>query len=174
MTQRAVSTTLIGCAVAFALSAMACSDNRRSTGAAGTAGATAAALPQSMTLSGCLQKGDGRSDYILTEVNTTRPTVGTSGAAPGGSTDVVGQEQMRSAAHAYRIDGDRDTLEPLVGKQIRVTGSMAERSDPTAHNDDGTLKDRDRTKLDQDDLAKVKVASVDEVSGNCGASSIRP
>jgi hypothetical protein len=177
MTQRAVSTTLIGCAFALALSAVACGDNRRSTGTAGAAGTpagTPAAAPPSMTLTGCLQKGDGRSDYILTDVNTTPPTVGTSGSAPSGSPGSAGQEQMRSAARAYRIDGDRDTLEPLVGKQVRVTASMAERSDPTARTDDPTLKDRDRTKLDQDDLAKVKIASVDEVSGNCGASNVRP
>lgn len=173
MTQRAVLTTLIGCAVALAVSATACGDNRRSTGAASTTGTTAAAARQSMTLTGCLQKGDGRSDYILTDVNTTRTTVGTGGTAPAGSTD-VGQEQLRLVTRTYRVDGDRNTLEPIVGRTVRVTGTMAERSNLSAHNDDGTLKDRDRTKPDEDDLARVKVASVDEVSERCGEPTAKP
>jgi hypothetical protein len=134
-----------------------------------------------VTLVGCLQKGDGRSDYILTEVNSTRTTVGTSGAterpSAGGQSDkasgpdVVGQEQMRAAAHAYRLDGDRKTLEPLVGKQVRVSGSLEKSSDLNAHDDNGRMKDRDRTKIDEGDLAKVDVASVDSVSESCGAKS---
>src|SRR4051812_11426940 len=109
------------------------------TGTAGTAGSNAAHDPARSdnsapgTLVGCLQKGDGRSDYILTEVNSTRTMVGTSGTterpSAGGQSDrstadVVGQEQMRAAAHAYRLSGDRSALEPLVGKQVRVSGSM--------------------------------------------------
>jgi len=31
---------------------------------------------KSVTVTGCLQKGDGRSDYILTEVSTPRTKVG--------------------------------------------------------------------------------------------------
>ena len=96
MTQR-VSTTFFGWGVAIALSAFACSGTNTenkfpngdatkagepTSGAAGTAGAAGATTANDkspITLTGCLQKGDGRSDYILTEVNTTRTTVGTSG-----------------------------------------------------------------------------------------------
>ena len=156
------------------------------TGTAGTAGSAADDRARSdnsapVTLVGCLQKGDGRSDYILTEVNSTRTTVGTSGAAQrpsaGGqsdrSSDVVGQEQMRAAAHAYRLSGDRSAIEPLVGKQVRVSGSLAKSSDLNAHDDNGRMKDRDRTKIDEGDLAKVDVASIDSVSDNCGGKSSR-
>src|SRR5438132_7050873 len=190
MTQR-VSTTFFGWGVAIALSAFACSGTNTenkfpngdatkagepTSGAAGTAGAAGATTANDkspITLTGCLQKGDGRSDYILTEVNTTRTTVGTSGSTPatGSSADVVGKEQMRAAAHAYNLNGDRDTLEPLVGKQVRVTGTLAARSDLNAHDDAGKLKDKtlDRTKIDEDDLAKVDVTSAVQIADDCGA-----
>jgi hypothetical protein len=188
--------TLTAWGIAIALSAFACSNDRAnntatdrtgqppaagagSAGTAGTAESTAAKSSDGntapVTLVGCLQKGDGRSDYILTEVNTTRTTVGTSGstAGAGSASDVVGQEQMRAAAHAYRLSGDRDTLEPLVGKQVRVSGTLAKSSDLNAHDDSAKVKDRDRAKIDEDDLAKVEVASVDSVSDNCGGTSGR-
>src|SRR5262249_60653493 len=79
---------------------------------------------KSVTLTGCLQKGDGRSDYILTELNKPRTGVGTSGSTKPSSGDTVGQEQMRAASHAYKLDGDRDTLEPMVGKEVRVSGTI--------------------------------------------------
>ena len=180
MTKR-VSITVCGWAVAIALSGFACSgsstENKFPNGdatkagepasgaAAGTAATTTADDKSPITVTGCLQKGDGRSDYILTEVSTTRTTVGTTGAPPpatGSSADVVGKEQMRAAAHAYNLNGDRDTLEGLVGKQVRVNGTLTARAD---------LKDkeRDRTKIDEDDLAKVDVTSVEAVAGSCGA-----
>jgi hypothetical protein len=189
MTHR-VSKTFIGWGVAIALSAFACSSSDTKTNnkfpagdatkagepvpaAAGTAGTTASDKSP-ITITGCLQKGDGRSDYILTEVNTTRTTVGTGGSTPaaGSSADVVGKEQMREAAHAYKLSGDRDTLEPLVGKQVRVSGTLAARSDLNAHDDAGKVKDkdRDRTKIDADDLAKVDVTTADTVADSCGAS----
>ena len=188
----------LGWTLAFAVSAFACGGNNNAgnrsndatkTGEPAAAGAdakanTAARSDNSapVTLVGCLQKGDGRSDYILTEVNSTRTTVGTSGTAdrPGAgaqpdksSADVVGQEQMRAAEHAYRLSGDRDAIEPLVGKQVRVSGSIAKSSDLNAHDDSGRMKDRDRTKIDEGDLAKVDVASIDSVSDNCGGKSSR-
>jgi hypothetical protein len=189
MNRSVVSNTIVGCAVALAISALACGGSNKFSGGnankagepaaagAGTAGATADAAskgrqPSPVTLTGCLQKGDGRNDYILTELNTTPTTVGTSGSVPrGSSADVVAKEQLRSAAHAYRLSGDRDSLEGLVGKQVRVSGTLAERSDLNDRTTAGTLKDKDRTKIDEDDLAKVDVASIDSVSDNCGATS---
>jgi hypothetical protein len=192
-------TACLGWTLALAVIAFACSDNGKAdnkfaggdatktgepaaagAGTAGTSGSTTATASDRtsdqspVTLVGCLQKGDGRSDYILTEVNT-RKTVGTSGstAEKGSASDVVGQEQMRAAAHAYRLSGDRDSLEPLVGKQVRVSGTLSKSSDLNAHDDNGRMKDRDRTKIDEGDLAKVDVASVDSVSDNCGGKSGR-
>jgi hypothetical protein len=198
MNHKAVSTTFMGCSLALALSAFACGGNNngndqygadaKRTGQpppagaiAGTSGSTAASEQNRspVTLTGCLQKGDGRSDYILTEVNSTRTAVGTSGSA-GSSTsegatkpDAVGQEQMRAASHAYHLHGDRDNLEPLVGKQVRVSGTMTQKSDLNAHDESGKMKDRDRSKIDEDDLAQVDVASVDSVADNCGGAKRR-
>jgi hypothetical protein len=103
-------------------------------------------------------------------VNHSRTSVGTSGSTPPAAGDAVGQEQMREASRAYRLAGDRDTLEPLVGKQVRVSGTVEKRSKLNDHNDDGTLKDRDRTKIDDDDLSSVQVASIDQVADQCGAA----
>jgi hypothetical protein len=146
------------------------------TGAAGTSGTSGAAADENnnrtpVTLTGCLQKGDGRSDYILTEINQPRTSVGTSGSASAAGSDAVGQEQMRAAEHAYKLSADNDTLEPLVGKQVRVSGTVERRSQLNEHNDNGTMKDRDRTKIDAGDLASVHVASIDSIADSCGAKS---
>jgi hypothetical protein len=71
------------------------------------------------------------------------------------------------------LNGDRDRLEPLVGKQVRVSGTMAKASDLNAHDDNGKMKDRDRAKIDEGDLAKIDVASVDSVADNCGGKTGR-
>src|SRR5262249_44990759 len=122
-----------------------------------------------VTLTGCLQKGDLGSDYILTEVNHSRTSVGTSGSQTPAAGDAVGREQMREAARAYRLSGDKDVLEPLVGREVRVNGSEEQPAKVNQHNDGGTPKERDRTKIDDDDLARVRVVSIDQVSEECGA-----
>ena len=194
MTHRAGS-TFFAWGIAAALAAFACGGNGHDqygadaqrtgqppaagAGASGSAAnaATSGENNSPVTLTGCLQKGDGRADYILTEVNTTRTTVGTSGSTGAAESapkiDAVGQEQMRAVSHAYRLSGDRDNLEPLVGKQVRVSGTITQQSDLTAHDDNGKVKDRDRTKFDEDDLARIDVASVDSVSDNCGGKAGR-
>src|SRR5438067_4658376 len=98
-------------------------------GAAGTSGTSAAdkdtaAKAEPITLTGCLQKGDGavRTDYILTEVKTTRASVGTSGAAANQKSDAEGQEQMRLVVHAYRLEGDCASIEELFGEVFRARG----------------------------------------------------
>jgi len=118
-----------------------------------------------------LQKGDGRSDYILTEINTPKESVGTSGAAGTSGADTVAQERLQAAEHAYRLSGDHDNLEPLVGKRVRVSGTLAQASDLNAHDDNGKMKDRDRAKIGESDLAKVDVASVDSVADTCGGKA---
>jgi hypothetical protein len=201
MNRRAMWNLFLGCSVAVAMSAAACGgdhNTNRSADANGTgqpaaAGADRTGTPGSatgaaaangtaadennarppVTLTGCLQKGDGRSDYILTEVNEPRTSVGTSGSATASGNDRVAQEQMRAAEHAYKLAGDRDTLEPLVGKQVRVNGTMERRSKLNDHDDNGTIKDRDRTKIDEQDLESVHVASIDSVADACGGKTPR-
>src|SRR5262249_33137005 len=114
-------------------------------------------------ITGCLQKGEARSDYILTDVNATPSPAGTSGSTS--STDAVGKEQMRLAKRAYSLSGDRDTLEPLVRKPVRGSGMLAARPDLSKD------RDLDTTKIDQGDLAKVDVSSVDTISDHCASQT---
>ena len=202
MNRTAISNAVLGCGLATLLAAFGCggdhnaangtaagngtgqpaaagADRTGTPGAAtGTAATTGSAADENnartpVTLTGCLQKGDGRSDYILTEINQPRTSVGTSGSTSAAGTDKVGQEQMRAAAHAYKLSADKDTLEPLVGKQVRVSGTVERQSQLNEHNDNGTVKDRDRTKIDADDLASVHVASIDSIADACGSPSAR-
>jgi len=148
-----------------------------------------------VTLTGCLQKGDGRT-FILTEINSPRTSVGTTGSSS--STGAVEREQMRAAAHAYRLQSDdQKNLDSLVGHQVRVQGTVIERSDlpegqtsesgrqqaqtsPGGGNDarrnnppSDTRIDR-QTKLDEGDLAKIAVASIEGVADACGNGSRKP
>jgi hypothetical protein len=167
--RRVLSGAVTACGLAVVISVSACSDRSvNRTAANGTAADDSTARPP-MTLTGCLQKGDLGSDYILTEVNHSPTSVGTSGKTTPATDDAVGKEQVREAARAYKLAADGDTLEPLVGKQVRVNGTVEQKSKLNDHNADGTLKDRDRTKIDDDDLASVRVSSIDEIGETCGA-----
>jgi hypothetical protein len=138
----------------------ACNRDRTTSSARGHEGA-----PTSLT--GCLQKGGGMTtSYVLTEVNEPTRSVGTSGSAEKPGT--VAQEQMREAKHAYRLDGDKDQLDPLVGKQVRVEGTIAENSDLNKRADESP-RDRDKpADIDPGDLAKVNVQSISAVADACG------
>ncbi len=124
-------------AVALALGGVACGDsdsslentaadpgreaNADATGRTGHEGAT-------LTLTGCLQESSAglTGSYILTQVNEPSSAVGTSGSSGA----AVEREQMRAAKHAYQLESDNDDqLEKLVGKQVRVTGTLDEVSD---------------------------------------------
>lgn len=153
------------CGLVLVLAVSACnSDRDRSRQTRGHEGAP-------ITLTGCLQKSGGLTSlYVLTQVNEPTRSVGTSGSAqsqPG----AVEQEQMREAKHAYRLDGDKDQLGNLVGKQVKVEGTIAENSDlnkRAAENRDNSNKGAD---IDTDDLAKVDVTSIAAVSNACGNSA---
>ena len=122
-----------------------------------------------INLTGCLQKGGGlTSSYVLTQVNEPTRSVGTSGSS---QPDVVKQEQMREAKHSYRLDGNDDQLGSLVGKQVRVEGTVAEKSDLNKRAGEDR-KDTDKpADIDTGDLAKVKVNSISAVSDACGQSA---
>ena len=119
-----------------------------------------------INLTGCLQKGSGMNTFVLTQVNAPTRSVGTTGATetqPG----AVSKEQMREAKHAYRLDGDDDELSKLVGKQVKVEGTIAESSDLNKR----AAESRDDNKppdLGAGDLAKVDVKTIAAVSDACG------
>jgi hypothetical protein len=130
-----------------------------------------------ITVAGCLQKGDG-SNFILTRINEPTQSVGTSGASgssanrtEGGTasgTGSVEREQLRSAAGAYRIEATGDVeLDELVGKEVRVVGTVRENMDLPRAN-----ADRDRVEVKEGDLARIEASSVSSVADVCrGAES---
>ena len=121
---------------------------------------------ESMTLVGCMQQGDGRNDFILTEDNTARDITGTAGSSPSAE-----QQRLQAAAKSYRLtDADQD-LHQYVGKQVRVIGTLVEPTDiPTTA--DGTAGS-DRPRIRERDLAKVDVGTVETVAESCGSSQRR-
>ena len=115
-------------------------------------------------VTGCLQKSGG--SYVLTD----------------GS--VVEREQVHPAQHAYRLSAEKDDdLEKLVGKQVKVSGTMTEASDLIARDDRrandlrvGTSGDQDknhdrkqdRARIRTGDLASVDVTTIEPMAGGCG------
>jgi hypothetical protein len=194
------SRLLAGAAVAFALSAWACSNTSRDTySATGTSGTAA---EQSVNLTGCVQQTGGLTgDYILTEVNSQNRPVGTSGTAPGGSSatgDLAAREQQAAASLSYRLDGDNSQLRDLVGKQVQVTGRVTEQGKVASSNPSGTPSGaptpgtpRDMTdnpqgkpaypstpatatpNISASDLARVKIDSITKVSESCGSAAAK-
>jgi hypothetical protein len=162
-----------GCGLAIALSAGACgrdetadidndTDRLASTDASKNAGHEGAPI----TLVGCLQRGSGMNNYILTQVNSPSDSpVATSGQGAG---DAVQREQMREAKHAYALDGEGDQLRDLVGKQVRVTGTVEENSELRREMDRrGDSDRRDGLDIDAGDLAKVDVEGIVQIADVC-------
>lgn len=127
-----------------------------------------------ITLTGCLQRMKRGDTFILTRINTANNVgaVGTSGAPP------AERQQERAAWHAYRVSGEEDNLKGLVGKQVRVVGTLEELSDlkkerGAAGQQGGRTPDTD---IDADELAEVKLTSISLVSDVCGEgrSSAQP
>ena len=127
-----------------------------------------------MTLTGCLQQV-GRT-YVVTRLNEpSREGVGTTGSGAA-----VEREQIRMAANAYRIEAkEQGDWDRMVGKQVRVSGSLKEGADLPRPNGAATEADRtgansgssdaqEREKIDKGDLAKIDVTSMTVVSDNCG------
>ena len=162
---RMVKLSAVPAAFVFMTAIAACNSNSRmnSSEARGHEGAP-------INLTGCLQKsGSMTSNYVLTQVNEPTRSVGTSGSAetqPG----TVEREQMREARHAYRLDGDKDQLDNLVGKQVRVQGTIAENSDLNKKAAENRDRDNKPADIDAGDLAKVNVQSIAAVSDACGNS----
>jgi len=113
-----------------------------------------------VTVTGCLQKGDGGT-FIVTAINSPRVSVGTSGS--GASATAVEREQVRAAEHAYRLDGSDDkTLDALVGHQVRVRGTIEERSDlPTQARAEGGAN---QTRSDRPAADAARKSSADEAT----------
>lgn len=161
-----------GCALA---AAVACGDSSRES-AAGDA------ERQPVTLTGCLQEGGGalRTGYMLTMLNEPAG-VGTSGSVTQSGSSVE-REQMRIAARTYRLSPQGDVaFDGMVGKQVRVTGIIAEEADvPNGNGAIGSDSDTQRpnrdvgdrarkgAQLDTSNLARLDVTNVAVVADACG------
>jgi hypothetical protein len=162
---------IAGCGLSIALSAAACNTDqtaevdrdtdRLAADTSNRGGHEGAPI----TLTGCLQRGSGLNNYILTRVNAPSETpVATSGGD-------VQREQLRAAKHAYVLDGDdNDSMRTLVGKQVRVTGTLDETSELRRGATEGknTSGRRDGLDIDSGDLAKVAVQGIVQVADVCG------
>jgi hypothetical protein len=186
---------LIGtCAAAALLSAAACSNDNASrtnttpatpaatSDAKGTSG-DVDSQPKPISLTGCLQRGDGHN-YILTELS--EPSAGAGASDVKGDGSKVEKEQVNAAEHAYRLNAAKnvndDDWDKLVGKKVKVDGTLAKRSD-IADNDrvgtsgdkdkdkDKDANDRDRVKIHEGDLAQVDVSSLQQVANACGGGN---
>ena len=136
-------------------------------GAAGTSG-----VSSTITLSGCLQKGSGMNNFILTQAMKPE-AVGTGGSTP--DSGAVAREQRRAAAKSYRLrGGDNDQLNDLLGKQVTVSGTITDRGDiATDRNERRTAGSAQTTTTDIDsgDIPKLEVQSIVRVSDACGSES---
>jgi hypothetical protein len=150
-----------GCATVAAAAACGDSSSRK------------AASP--ITVAGCLQKGTG-SDFILTRINEPSKTAGTTGVGEstaaradnsGGGT--VEREQLRSAAGAYRVDAAKGvSLSELVGREVRVVGTITENMDLPRAN-----ADRNPVRVKQGDLARIEATSVSQTAAECRGAEVR-
>jgi hypothetical protein len=156
--------------VGFALATFGCGD--------GTAGSSAKALDNTpvaqndraaqdhatdtpLTVTGCLQK-DGRT-FIVTHLN--EPAQKNAGST--GTSGAVGREQIRSASNAYRIrPAAQMDLDTLVGKQVKVNGTIEKRADLPSGSDK-------REDIGKGDLAELNATDVSIVAASCGGSGGR-
>jgi len=126
-----------------------------------------------LTVTGCLQQGD-RNTYVVTRLN--EPAQKNAGSSGNGA--AVEQEQLRAAANAYRIEPTgKLALETMVGKQVRVSGTLDEIADlPPASgsgsNSSGSTGSNNRKEsIDTGNLAKLNATSVSVVAESCGGSA---
>jgi hypothetical protein len=161
---------IAGCGLAVAMSGTACNRDeaaevdRNTDSLAGDTSTQRGHEGAPITVTGCLQRGSGLNNYILTQVNTPSDTpVATSGKDGA----AVQREQMREAKHSYVLDGDdKDAMRSLVGKQVRVTGKIDETSELRRGTSDGNR--RENLEISAGDLAKVEVQGIVQVAEVCG------
>jgi hypothetical protein len=118
-----------------------------------------------MTLVGCLQRAERGDSFRLTGINipSDRPI-----ATSGGSErrDEVERERAQAEQHTYALSGEDDRWDSLVGKRVRVRGTLTEPTGLTRQSDPRS----ERLGIDQHDLAEVDVESVVTLADGCGSS----
>lgn len=100
-----------------------------------------------VTVTGCVQTFSGNSNIVLANVGAKQ------GAAP-------------AETQTYRLEADRD-LKEFIGKQIQVHGELTATLDDS---DSGKAAKVPGDQLEFDDLAVLRVQSLDQIDETCGAS----
>ncbi|HEY2904782.1 MAG TPA: hypothetical protein VGJ29_02720, partial [Vicinamibacterales bacterium] len=140
------------------------------TSASAPAPTAAPSMPQSVTLTGCLQEGKGNT-YVITELNEPKQPDSSQPA-------VVERERLAAAEKSYRLKSD-DTagMAKLVGHRVRVEGTLTRRANlpESPSGSVATSGQRDDRKaestpqdISQKDLAQVDVRSVQSIANACG------
>ena len=124
MDMKLVGRFMAAFACTAALAAAGCDNTANRDRSSATAGDATAGTNQPVSLTGCLARGEGSNDFILTKANQP---VATSGTAAGAGS--VEHKTMEAAARSYRLDGNNDELDKLVGHEIRVSGTLADKGD---------------------------------------------
>ncbi len=156
------------CGVAIVVATVGVGCNRsdtvntpKDTLATGTSGSNAEKNTTPVTISGCLQKTGGLNNFVITQANRME-SVGTSGAAGSNS---VENKEIVAASKSYRLSGgDNDELNNMIGKQVRVVGTLTERAHIVAQDNDKSPA------VDADDLAKVDIQSVTKTVDACAST----
>ena len=128
-------------------------------------------------LTGCLQKLSG--SYLILDINRGSP--GTPATDKQGDDSTLAARERSNVRQAYHLRaGDKNSLEKLVGKQVKVSGTVTESADQIARDERrgndlvmvGTSgvqdSEADRTRIKPGDLARVDVASIQQVGEGCG------
>src|SRR5262249_38245388 len=150
------------CGLVMIVSAVACSTERRDQTSNENQPSAASDRQRgqerpSVTLVGCVQQGDGRNDFILTEDNTARDT-----SATTGSTQAADNERQPPAPKSYRLTDAHEARHHHVGKQVGVIAPLAEPQDrPTTPGTAGSEPEKGEPKIHERDLAKVDVGAIE-------------
>jgi hypothetical protein len=112
------------------------------------------AIGETTAITGCLQKNG--SDFVLRK-NDAPVTAGPSGATHTGDDRDTTYISKPAEAPSYLLHDKSNQLDGYVGKEIRVSGTLADPADP------GGMKDRN--------LAEVDVASAALVADTCSSSA---
>jgi hypothetical protein len=129
-------------------------------------------------LTGCLQKLSG--SYLIIDINRRSP--GTHATDKQGDDSALAARERSNVRQAYSLSaGDKNSLEKLVGKQVKVSGTVTESADQIAWDERrgndlvmvGTSGVQDseaaRARIKPGDLTRVDVASIQQVGEGCGA-----
>jgi hypothetical protein len=176
MTKQIITSTITAVALA---TVCACNrdnrDNRNTMPPANQEPTTQTAAPADqqavnspITVTGCLQKAGGlTTTYIVTRMNEPSQK----GIGTAGNGTAVEREQLREAENSYRVSPrDKVDMESMLGKQVRVTGTIAKRADlpePSTATS-GKNEAKEMEKIDKGDLAKIEDATISVVSNDCG------